>query len=307
MEIRKLEVFCKIVELKSFTKAAAAVRLSQPTVSDHIRTLEEELGQKLIDRLGREVVPTPVGQLLYSYATKILRLQQETLQAIGQYNGNLSGSTLIGASTIPGTYILPKLISSFRTQFPEIKTVVHIHGSQAIAKKVLDGEYDLGLIGAIWNEKGLEWTALFQDTLTLVAHPDNSLNKGQPLTVRDLFSQPFIFREPGSGTRKVVAHILATRGFKEADLQDVALLGSNEAVKEAVKAGIGISMLSRRSVVEDVHQGTLVALPLEDISGERPFYLIRRKNRALAPVAAAFADHLLAAAEQENASALAAP
>ncbi len=304
MEIRKLEVFCKIVELKSFTKAAEAVRLSQPTVSDHIRNLEEELGQKLVDRLGREVVPTPVGRLLYGYATKILRLRQETLQAIMEFNGNLSGNTIIGASSIPGTYILPKLISSFRSQFPEIKTVVHINRSQAIAKKVLEGEYDLGLVGAIWNEKGLEWTALFQDTLSLVAHPDNSLNKGQPLTVRDLFSQPFILREPGSGTRKVIAHILETWGYKESDLQDVALLGSNEAVKEGIKAGIGISMLSRRSVAEDVLRGTLVALPLEDISGQRPFYLVRRKNRALSPVAAAFADHLLAAAEQENIVAL---
>lgn len=299
MEIRKLEVFCKIVELKSFTKAAEAVRLSQPTVSDHIRNLEEELGQKLVDRLGREVVPTPVGRLLYGYATKILRLRQESIQAITEFNGNLSGNTFIGASSIPGTYILPKLISSFRVQFPEIKTVVHINGSQVIAKKVLEGEYDLGLVGAIWNEKGLEWTALFQDTLSLVAHPGNSLNKGQPLTVRDLFSQPFILREPGSGTRKVIAHILETCGYKETDLQDVALLGSNEAVKEGVKAGIGISMLSRRSVAEDVHRGILVALPLEDISGQRPFYLVRRKNRALSPVAAAFADHLLAAAEQE--------
>ncbi len=300
MEIRKLEVFCKIVELKSFTKAAEAVRLSQPTVSDHIRNLEEELGQKLVDRLGREVVPTPVGRLLYGYATKILRLRQETFQAIMEFNGNLSGNTFIGASSIPGTYILPKLIGSFRIQFPEIKTVVHINGSQTIAKKVLEGEYDLGLVGAIWNEKGLEWTALFHDTLSLVAHPGNFLNKGQPLTVSDLFSQPFILREPGSGTRKVIAHILETWGYKESDLQDVALLGSNEAVKEGIKAGIGISMLSRRSVAEDVRQGTLVALPLEDVSGQRPFYLVRRKNRALSPVAAAFADHLLAAAEQEN-------
>ena len=93
MDIRKLDVFCKVVELKSFTKAAQAVRLSQPTVSDHIRNLEEELGQKLLDRLGREVEPTPVGRLLYGYATKILRLQQETLQALAEFNGGISAAT----------------------------------------------------------------------------------------------------------------------------------------------------------------------------------------------------------------------
>ena len=101
MDIRKLDVFCKVVELKSFTRAARALHLSQPTISDHIRTLEEELGNKLVDRLGREVEATPVGSLLYSYAIRILRLQQETLQAIAQFSGHFSGVMLIGASTIP--------------------------------------------------------------------------------------------------------------------------------------------------------------------------------------------------------------
>ena len=296
MDIKKLDLFCKVVELKSFTKAAQAVQLSQPTVSDHLRTLEEELGQKLVDRLGREVQPTPVGRLLYSYAIKILRLQQEALQAIRQYNGKLSGATFIGASTIPGTYILPKLISTFHHQFPEIKTVVQISGSRAIAQKVLAGEHDLGLVGAIWNEKGLEWTPLFADTLILVAHPDLALD--QPLSAADLLGQPFILREPESGTRRVIAHILEGLGYKESDLQEVAMLGSNEAVKEAVKAGLGISMLSRRAVAEEIDRGTLKEWVLADVSGERSFYLVRHKNRALSPVAAAFARHLLAAGQE---------
>ncbi len=302
MEIKKLDVFCKVVELKSFTKAAEAVRLSQPTVSDHIRNLEEEIGQQLLDRLGREVEPTPVGRLLYGYSIKILRLQQETLQALEQFNGNLGGNIIIGASTIPGTYILPRLISTFRDQFPAIKTVVHISGSRAIARKVMDGEYDLGLVGAIWNEKGLEWIPLFEDTLTLVVHPASSLVSEQPLVVDDLLKQPFILREPGSGTRKVIAQLLETKGYKETDLQEVAMLGSNEAVKEAVKAGLGISMLSSRSVAEELSRGTLMALAVEGISGERPFYLIRRRNRAMPPASAAFAEHLMAAAAEENAA-----
>ena len=299
MDIHKLDVFCKVVELRSFTKAAQAMQLSQPTVSDHIRSLEEELDHKLVDRLGREVGPTPAGRLLYSYAARILRLQQETLQAIIEYGGQFSGDVLIGASTIPGTFILPKLIGSFRQHFPDIKTIVHISGSRAIAKKVLDGEYDLGLVGAIWNERGFEWKPLFHDTLVLVAHPDNSLINTQPLTVSTLLDQPFVLREQGSGTRKIIAGILEAKGYKETDLQEVALFNSNEAVKEAVKAGVGISMLSRRSIAKDLHQGTLVALAMEDISGERPFYLITRKNRALPPSASAFAHHLQAEAEQE--------
>ena len=300
MDIRKIDVFCKVVELKSFTRAARALHLSQPTVSDHIRTLEEELGSKLVDRLGRQVEATPVGSLLYSYGVRILRLQQETLQAIAQFSGQFSGVMLIGASTIPGTHILPGLIGSFRRHFPDIKITVQISGSQDISRKVLAGEYDLGLVGAIWNERGLAWQPLFHDTLVLIAPPDSPLVDTQPIGIDALRKVPFIFREQGSGTRKVIAQALEAKGCKETELDQVAQFGSNEAVKETVKAGVGVSMLSRRSVAEDLQRGTLVALSLADISGERPFYLVTRKNRALQPSVSAFANHLRAAAEQED-------
>ena len=120
----------------------------------------------------------------------------------------------------------------------------------------------------------------------------------QPLTVSALLNHPFILREQGSGTRKVIAGILEAKGYKETDLRDVALFSSNEAVKEAVKAGVGISMISQRSIAEDLRQGTLVALTMEDVSGERPFYLITRKNKALQPSTSVFATHLLTEAEQ---------
>jgi DNA-binding transcriptional LysR family regulator len=300
MDLRKLDALCKVIELRSFTKAAQAMQLSQPTVSDHIRTLEEELGQKLVDRLGREVEPTPVGRLLYGYATQMLRLQQESLQAIVQYSGQYIGNLLIGASTIPGTYILPRIIGAFRQQYPDIKTTVQISGSRTVAKKILDGECDLGLVGAIWNERGLAWQPMFADTLVLVTHPGGVLADRHTLTVNDMLAEPFVFRELGSGTRKSIAQILEGKGCREADLHEVAQFGSNEAVKEAVKAGVGISMLSRRSITEDLARGALVALPLADVSGERPFYLVTRKNKALQPAAAAFVERLQAEATLEE-------
>ncbi|MDR2549965.1 MAG: LysR family transcriptional regulator [Desulfobulbus sp.] len=302
MDIRKLDAFCRIVELKSFTKAAQAMQLSQPTVSDHIRHLEEELGQKLVDRRGREAEPTPVGRLLYSYASKILRLQQETLQALVQYSGQFVGNLLIGASTIPGTFILPPIISRFRQQYPDIKTIVRISGSRTVAQKVLDGEYDLGLVGAMWNERGLEWQPLFTDTLVLVTYPGGFAHNRQAIPVSGILAEPFVFREQGSGTRKSIGQILENKGYREADLHEAAQFGSNEAVKEAVKAGVGISMLSRRSIAGELERGTLIAIPLDDVSGERPFYLVTRKNKALAPIATAFAEHLRGEADQGDAS-----
>ena len=300
MDIRKLDVFCKVVELKSFTRAARAVFLSQPTVSDHVRHLEEELGQKLVDRLGREAEPTPAGRLLYDYASRILRLQQETLEALARFGGRLSGETTIGASTIPATYILPTLVGTFRAAHPEVTVSVRISGSHEIARKVLAGEYDLGLVGAVWNERGLDWTELFTDTLVLVARPDHPLAGRGPVTLDDLCGQDYVGREPGSGTRKVVGALLEAAGRRETDLHQVALFGANEAVREAVKAGVGVSMLSRRSVAADLAAGTLVEIFLVGVSGERPFYLLRRKNRQLPPSAAALAEHLVAAAARDQ-------
>jgi DNA-binding transcriptional LysR family regulator len=118
VDMRRLEVFCKVVELKSFTKAAEALLLSQPSVSEHIKTLEQTLGEKMIDRLGREVLPTPAGKMFYQYAKGILRMCEEAIQALAQFKGELAGTLSLGASTIPGTYFLPKSIASFRTAHP---------------------------------------------------------------------------------------------------------------------------------------------------------------------------------------------
>lgn len=298
MEIRKLDAFCKVIELKSFTRAAEAMLLSQPTVSEHIRSLEQELDQKLLDRLGRKVEPTPVGRLLYRYARKILQTQNDAVQAIEQYGGKLIGRLIIGCGTIPGTYILPGLIGRFRLEHPSIKATLRITSSRIIAEKVVAGEYELGVVGARWNESRLNWTAMFSDELTLAVHPDHSWALRKAILLKDIGKEPFIMREPDSGTRKVFARILEKNGLKESSLQEVAEIGSTAAIKEAVKAGIGISILSRRAVIDDVKCGRLVAVSVKDHKLQRPFYLIQRKNRALSPVASVFLDYLRDNADQ---------
>ncbi|MGE4560334.1 MAG: selenium metabolism-associated LysR family transcriptional regulator, partial [Desulfobulbus sp.] len=301
MDIRKLDVFRKVVELKSFTKAAEAALLSQPTVSEHIRNLEEELGLKLVDRLGREVEATPVGMVLYRYAVRMTQLQQEALQAVTRYNGDLSGELRIGASTIPGAYILPRVIASFCSRYREVKPMVQINSSRAVAALIVEGGIDIGMVGAIWSERGLEWTSVFTDTLVLAVPVLHPLAAAESVKVQEIGEWPFIQREQGSGTRKVVARMLEQQGMREADLQEVAMLGSNEAVREAVKAGVGVAIISSRSVAQDVQCGTLAAIPLDDPAACRPIYLLQRKNRELPPVAAAFAEHLRLATDQEGA------
>lgn len=293
MELRKLEVFCKVVELKSFTRSAEAVLLSQPTVSEHIRSLEEELGQKLLDRAGREVEPTPAGRLLYNYAVKLLRLQQAAVQAMEQYGGKLVGRIMIGSGTIPGTYILPEIISRFRGRYPSIRATLRIAGSQLIASEVLNGQLEIGVVGARWNEKGLEWLEHFSDRLALVVHPGHHLADRGEIALEELTGEAFIMRESESGTRKVIDQIFEDHGMKTSSLMEVAEIGSTAAVLEAVRAGLGIAVLSARAAERDVRYGALAFVRIKGVRLERPFYMIRRKNRELSPAAAVFWDYLL--------------
>jgi DNA-binding transcriptional LysR family regulator len=292
MELRKLDAFCKVVELKSFTRAAKAMLLSQPTVSEHIRSLENELDQKLVDRLGRKVEPTPAGRLLYQYADKILKTRAEALQAIARFGGIVTGRIRMGCSTIPGTYILPGLIGRFRDLHPEIKMTLHITSSRIIADKVLAGDIELGIVGAKWNEGGLEWNPMFADELTLAVPPDHAWAREKSIVLEQLGREPFIFRERDSGTRRVFAAILERHGLREKDLQEVAEIGSTAAVKEAVKAGIGVAVVSACAVRDEVACGRLAAVSVRGLELQRPFYLITRKNRALSPVTSVFTAFL---------------
>ncbi len=299
MEMRKLDAFCKVIEFKSFTRAAKAMLLSQPTVSEHIRFLENELGEKLLERQGREVEPTPVGAVLYGYARKILQTRREAIQAVEQFSGRLAGRIAIGCGTIPGTYILPELVGSFHKKYPAIKTTLRINSSRLIAEEVLAGNLELGVVGAKWNEPGLLWNRIFSDELILAACPDHRWSAKVAVSLAEIVREPIIVRERGSGTRKVFSRILVEKGFREQDLQEVAEIGSTAAVKEAVKAGIGVAIVSRRAVSDEIQCGRLISIAIKDQKLKRPFYLIQRKNRELSPVISAFLEYM-----QEKASLL---
>ena len=292
MEIRKLDAFCKVVELKSFTRAAEAMLLSQPTISEHVRTLENELDQQLVNRLGRDIEATPAGRVLYGYARKIMRTRREAVQALTQFSSHLSGRIYIGCGTIPGTYILPGLIGKFREQYPSIQATLSISSSQIISQQVLAGELEFGVVGARWNQRALSWREIFSDELTLAVPPSHPWAMQKSVSIHDLPGEPYIMREQESGTRKVFARILEENGLKESSLQEVAAIGTTAAVKEAVKAGIGVSILSSYAVRDDVACGRLLALSLKEHKMQRPFYLIQRKNRALSPVASVFLNYL---------------
>lgn len=292
MDIHRLEVFCRVVELQSFTKAADAVCLTQPTVSEHVRALEEMLGEKLVDRLGREVLPTPAGKILYQYGRKMIQLRNEAIQALEKYKGNLSGHLLIGASTIPGTYILPTFIGAFKADHPSIQITVEISSSSEIVERILRSDVELGLVGAKWQDRRIVLEEIFSDELMLAAYPEHPWAGKKAVELKDLSGQAFILREKGSGTRIAMSEALQEHGFDLSQLYVVAEMGSTEAVRQAIKARIGISILSYHAIAEDLQRGTLVALPLKGIRVFRSFYLIQRKNRQASPLCTAFLSFL---------------
>lgn len=293
MDLKRLEVFCRIVELKSFTRAAQALRLSQPTVSEHVRHLEETLGDKLLDRLGREVQPTPAGRILYHYAQRMLRLKDEACQSIEQFRGNLSGHLILGASTIPGAYMLPRRIAALKREFPTIQITMLISGTSHIVRQLLQGEIELAVIGAESRDPRLESCELFNDRIVLVAPPSHPLCTQKFITLADLQDEEFLLRERESGTRSVTVQALRERGFDLEKANIVAELGNGEAIRQSVKAGIGIAFMSSLAVAEDVRRGELVSLNVQDFSLQRPFYLIQRRNRQLTPLARVFHERLM--------------
>jgi len=292
VDIRRLEVFCRVVELKSFTRAAEAVLLTQPTVSENIRLLEETVGEKLLDRLGREALPTPAGRILYGYARRIIQLRDEALQALLQHRGELSGVLTLGGSTIPGAYLLPQLIESFRLGCPQVQLKLRISDTAGVVAALLEGELELAVVGARWKDQRLDCDQVFSDELVLALSVDHPWAVRTSVRLEELAEQPFILREQGSGSRMVMSQALREHGFDPDRLKVVAEMGSSEAVRQGVKLRLGIAILSSLAVAEDVQRGALVTVPLDGVRLRRPFYLVRRRGRQLSPLALAFYEHL---------------
>ncbi|MGB9497023.1 MAG: selenium metabolism-associated LysR family transcriptional regulator [Dissulfuribacterales bacterium] len=294
MEIRQLQVFLAVWENRSFSRAAHEVHLTQPTVSGHIQVLEENLGVRLFDRSGREVTPTKAGELLYPFVRQILRLNLQAEREIAKFLGQEKGSLDLGGSNIPGQYILPGLIGRFKAGRPNIRVMLRISDTAAIAAAVASGELEMGMVGAVVREKGLSFEPCFHDEMVLIVPQGHRLADCGKASIDDLASEPFVLREKGSGTRLAMERALQAAGnLQLSDLQIVAEMGSTEAIRQAVRAGLGCSIVSRLAVRDDLEHGLLHAPVLEGVQLSRKFYLIRHNQRSLSPLALAFRNFLL--------------
>ena len=291
---RELEIFCKVVELESFSKAAEAVYLVQASVSERIASLEKKIGIRLLDRLGRKVIPTAAGELVYKHAILFLEMKETAQLEIERFLGLEQGDISLGGSTIPGEYILPELIGRFSKQHPHLSVKLTIADSSAIENRVLAGELEIGIIGSKSLNTNLLCRQLWHDELVLAVPVEHPWARRKTISLPELWETPFILREEGSGTLKILDAYLKESGKDGTNSLNVsARFGSSTAVKEGIKAGLGLSILSARAIDTEVKAGLLKALKVKGLLMSRNFFLIRNKLRIASPSCQAMLDFLM--------------
>ena len=294
-DLRQLEIFCKVVELESFSKAADAVYLAQASVSERIATLEKMVGTKLLDRLGRQIVPTKAGELLYKHAILLLEMKRTACLEMENFLGLKQGEIHIGGSTIPGEYILPEIIGRFHEKNPLVSVTLNIADSSEIETRVLEGGLEMGIIGFKSSDKNLISYELWQDELLLAVPSSHRWAKKKVVSIQEISDKPFILREIGSGTLKIMEeYIKGSRLRDTGAFHVVARFGSSTAIKRGVMAGLGISILSSRAIDMEVKAGLIKSLRVKELQMLRKFYLIRDRRRIASPLCQTLFDFLVA-------------
>ena len=262
-----LRTFITLAELKNFTKTAEALHISQPSVSLHIKNLEKEFQTELFIRSPKYVQITPSGNILYNRAKQITSLYEQTKEDILAHHHSVQGELKIGASFTIGEYILPTFLSRLQKDFPKLELTVTIGNTEEIVRHVRDFRVDIGLIEGQTNDKELSIHPFMQDELFVISSPAYAGFKSY-MTLHDLQNHAWITREEGSGTREYINHVIRSNGLK---VKSLLTISSNQGVKESVRQGLGISLLSRSVIEREVEHGDLSIVRLENQSFTRTF------------------------------------
>jgi DNA-binding transcriptional LysR family regulator len=278
MEDHKLKVFCTVAETKSFSKTSEIIHLTQPAVSLQIQALEEMYETKLFDRSSSKVTLTPAGEVLYKYAKDILSLYVSAEKVIGEMTGLVKGSITIGAGSTIGNYLLPSVISDFRKAHPKIKVHLFVANMQRVIELLYAGNINLGLVEGDVKRQKMFVEKLISDELLLIVPIHHPWAKRKEVSVAELIDEPFILREAGSGTRQTIEKFLARHGITLQNMKVSMVLGSTQAIKEAVENGLGVSIISRWSARKELRFGTLYTLNFKEEKMVRNFSLITYRN-----------------------------
>jgi len=289
IEFRHLESFCRVADLKSFSKAADDLFLTQPTVSGHILSLEQSLSLRLFDRASREVRLTKSGEVFQEYASKILSLRKDLLNALSEFSQGIRGELSLGASTIPGEYLLPRLIGDFRKEHPSFLISLKIADTKEVIQYVLQDHVEFGIIGAKLSHPSLHYEKYEEDEIIVVGPSDHPLTRKKRVNVDEILKEPWIIREEGSGTRIAVEKALRRKGKSLKQFNVVLEMGSTSSVKEGVKAKLGLAFISGRATEGEVRQGAFSRIDVEGLEPiSRQIYIVSHRRRTLSPMGMEF-------------------
>jgi DNA-binding transcriptional LysR family regulator len=280
--LQQMEALIRIVDERTFSGAARKMFLTQPSLTKHIQNVEDILGVRILNRRSRGITLTAEGRILYDYAKRILKLREEAKEKIRRVRENESGNIFICASTIPATYVLPPVLSDFRKAHPDVRFYLQNADSDEVIEMIAGNRGEVGFVGKDPRSSRLHAETLWKDRLVLAVPSNHPFVKKGPVTVTELSREPFIIRERGSATREIFEACLRDRkNVSISDFNVISEVGSSEAVKEAVIAGLGVSVLSIRAIAREIERGEIAEVPIRGCRVERYFYLIYRRQFAL--------------------------
>ena len=289
LNLYRLYVFYMVARSLSFSAAAIQLHTSQPNISKHIRLLEQELGTSLFDRLGVRVVLTDAGRIVYDYTERMFSLTGELRRALDELHGLERGYLRLGASSVPGLSILPPLVASFWKKYPGLEITLELENSQTIVSRILDNQVDLGFVQGYEMTPGIQAQPFLSDPLVWIAPPTSSLANKDQVEFTDLTHEMIIWREVGSGIRQAMEKFLVETGFKPSRSFE---LQSSEGVKRSAAAGLGVSLVSRRMIEQELQHKILVILSGIGLDVSSHIYIVSRKDLRPSTSMLAFIAHV---------------
>lgn len=299
MADRRLQVFYTVAKQLSFTKAAELLYMTQPAVTFQVKQLEEHFNTRLFERSHSKITLTPAGEVAMEYAERILNLSSEMDTRLGELTGQISGTLLVGASTTIAEYMLPRLLGDFKAQYPNVHARLMVANSEAIEAKIADHTLDVGLIEAPSHHPQLMSHVCCEDELVAICSPKHAVAQYASITPVQLAELPYVSRESGSGTREVMDDYFRKNGVQPEDLHIVMELGSREAIKGAVEAGLGIAIVSRATIQKEIKLGDLIAIPLEPRLN-RPLSMVNAKEKFRSRLLQTFLEFVINALKQSK-------
>lgn len=281
MNLNLFKTYVKVVETQNLSKTAEEFGLSQPAVTKQIQALEDMYGVLLLERSGRRLKTTEAGETLYYCARDVIKSMDKTDKAMEEVSESRKGSLCLGASNIPGEYILPQLIKKFKEKYPNVSISMDIADTEKIFSKLAERELDVGIVGGWINNRKIEGFEWLEDELVVVLPEHHKLARASEISLNSLLNERWIFREKGSGTRKAVEDLLVAQGIKKEDLNVYIEAGSTEAVLASIEAGMGVSIVSRWAVKKADSYRKISSVKISEPLVKRCFYVIypRQKSR----------------------------